>query len=1133
MQHADRAGPRPSAPGSDSRESAAGLRVRVLGELTVAHDGRPLHLGGPRPRALFALLVLARGAVVTCDRLIDAMWGEEAPPSAVGALQAYVSRLRREFQPVLTAGTRSSILVRERAGYAIRLARHEVDAWWFEALLEQTGQDTPSTPDKAALLAEALGLWQGPALAGFEDQPWARTEAARLTALREVVRERLLAARLEQDGQDTSLLHEAEELVAERPLREERWWLLALAHHQARDHAQALSVLHRARRTLADELGIDPGPALRRLEAEILSHAPSPAVPEPPPPPAPESADVSVSGQLIEREAELAELRHCLADAAAGRGGLICVQGPAGIGRTALLAETRRLGTQRGLRVRGAGAGPQTSRTGHPREPYDVVRQLLGPQVSGPGGVLSATTSPPSDGADDFDVLHGLYRLTERLATAHTPPRSPLLLLVDDLQTCDPPSLRFLAHLLPRIQSLPILVVTTLHTGEQPASDESAHVLADLAQDPMVVHLQPQPLTVEGTGRLVRRHLGDLVREEVIQTCHRVSQGLPLLLTQMLAALAKTGEETNPCTIHEFGVRAVRDLLLPRLDRLPPAAAHVVRAIAVLGGAASLPALAAFTELSEQDVATATAALVRADVVRDQYPLDFAHPLAGEAVLRTVPQDELPALHAKAARLLDRAGAASEQIAAHLLPAPRRGDPWAVDVLRSAAARASARGANDTAATLLTRALLEPPAPNVRPEVLLELGRAEAHVNGPAAARHLREAYESSPSAVGAARLLAQMLIYSGRPGEAAAFAARAAAELSIGRADMDRDDAAADERRGLLALAGLGAFAHGLPTAAAGDARICGTDDPAAPVLGDGPGARMLAAEAAREATVWRLDRAEAIASARRALTERVLLHSGEILSWCTAGVVLDLAGEDVRVLWDETLTYAGQRGSLIGTLSAHLWKGFTQWRHDAPEQARRSLESALEQFAAWGVRPGAPQCRAFLTGVLLDLGDIAGARACVERMQLRSAGGEGTRLRAESEARVLLAEGQWPQALAVLDDVRHLQPDVVNPVWWDEGLLRVRALTGVGERERAEGLAREQLSMARRWGAPGTVGRVLRLLGEARGPDGAGELREALALTADGPARLEHARARQSLQAVTRGDRVEDGVVRRFPPV
>ncbi|MFD8816496.1 hypothetical protein ACFV23_34700 [Streptomyces sp. NPDC059627] len=440
------------------------------------------------------------------------------------------------------------------------------------------------------------------------------------------------------------------------------------------------------------------------------------------------------------------------------------------------------------------------------------------------------------------------------------------------------------------------------------------------------------------------------------------------------------------------------------------------------------------------------------------------------------------------------------------------------------AARPPAPAPHDAAATLLTRALLEPPARDLRPEVLLELGRAEALVDGPAAARHLREVYEtSSLLRAGAAGLLAQTLICTGRPGEAAGFASRAAAE----------PDGTADERQGLLALARLGAFAHGLYTVGAG-----GMDVPVPPPAGDGPGARMLAAEAARDATVRRLDRAAAVASARFALTDRVLLHSGRVLSWCTAGVVLDLADDDVRLLWDETLTYAAQRGSLIGTLTAHLWNGFTQWRHGELHQARRSLETALEQFGAWGVAPGAPHCRAFLTGVLLDLGDIAGARACVERMGrtertgTRAGGAEGVRLRGESEARVLIAEGRYAPALAALDGVRHLQPDVVNPVWWDGDLLRVRALTGLGERDRAERLAREQLSMARRWGAPGTVGRVLRLCGEARGPDGGPELREALALLADGPARLEHARTRRSLEALAGGETVQDGAVRRFPP-
>ncbi|MEU6201254.1 BTAD domain-containing putative transcriptional regulator [Streptomyces sp. NPDC047061] len=1134
----------------------------------MTHDGRALSLGGPRPRAVLALLVLARGAVVTGDRLIDAVWGEGPPPSAVGALQAYVSRLRRELEPARPAGNRSGVIVWEGAGYAIRLAADQVDAWRFEALLRQAGQ-AQAPARRTALLTEALALWRGPAFAGFADGPWARAEAVRLEELREVVREQLLAARLECGEHTEALLAEAEDLVAGQPLREERWSLLALAHHRAHGQADALAVLRRARRTLADRLGIDPGPALRGVEAEILSHAPRPAaaLPSAQPVPAPASGNACTSDQLIEREKELAELRHCLADAIAGRGGLVCVRGPAGIGRSALLAEAGRLGREWGVRVLdvGGGAGVRTGAEASPdtrsRDPHDVVRRLLDEVAAGHDGTLSATVTPvvggrTADGADGFDVLHGLYRIVERLVTDGPPARRPLLLLVDDLQACDTASLRFLAHLLPRVQNLPILVVTALRAGEPPDRSESEQVLADLAQDPTVVHIRPEPLSAAGVARLVRRLLGGTVDEEVVRACQRVSAGLPLLLTHVLGALEPVGPGADPRTVAESGVRAVSDLVLTAVDGLPSAAMAVVRAVAVLDGGsvgggggdgasgdggASLPAVAAFTDLSEQDVAMATAALVRAEVVRDQYPLAFVHPLAGEAVLRTVSPAERPALHERAARLLDRAGAAEERTAAHLLLVPYRGDPWAVGVLRAAAARATARGAHDAAATLLTRALLEPPARDVRPEVLLELGRAEALVDGPAAARHLREAYEtSSPPRADAACLLAQTLIYTGRPGEAAEFAARAATELPTGRTATEgavdggvdgTDDGPADgtddERQGLVALARLGAFTHGLYTVGTG-----GTDVPVPPPVGDGPGARMLAAEAARDATAWGLDRAAAVAAARFALTDRVLLRGGRVLSWCTAGVVLHLADEDVRLLWDETLTYAGQRGSLVGTLSAHLWNGFTQWRHGELHQARRSLGTALEQFGAWGVTPGAPQCRAFLTGVLLDLGDIAGARACLERMRASAKGAEGARLRGESEARVLIAEGRYAPALAALDGVRHLQPDVVNPVWWDGDLLRVRALTGLGERGRAERLAREQLSLARRWGAPGTVGRVLRLCGEARGPDGGPELREALALLADGPARLEYARARRSLHALAGGESGQDGVVRRFPP-
>jgi hypothetical protein len=152
-------------------------------------------------------------------------------------------------------------------------------------------------------------------------------------------------------------------------------------------------------------------------------------------------------------------------------------------------------------------------------------------------------------------------------------------------------------------------------------------------------------------------------------------------------------------------------------------------------------------------------------------------------------------------------------------------------------------------------------------------------------------------------------------------------------------------------------------------------------------------------------------------------------------------------------------------------------------------------------------------MTAVLLDLGDVPAARACLERMRDWVTGAEGTRLLGETHARVLMAEGRYDEALISLDAVRHLMPPVTNPAWWPLPLLRVQALAGLGEQAEAETLAEEQLRIARGWGAPSTVGRTLRLLGELRGTQGLPELTEAVALLAPGRARLEHARALYAL--------------------
>lgn len=249
------------------------LSVSVLGDVTATLRGEPVDLGGRRQRAVLAVLVLGRGDIVPTDRLIDCVWGDRPPVSAAGALQAYVSHLRRRLEPGGTARARGNVIVSRPPGYAVSLDAGAVDAWRFDTLVGRALR-SPGHADQRDRLTEALRLWQGPAYAEYADEPWTQAEVARLGELREVAREELLGARLAL-GESAMLVPELEGLVADQPLREKRWRLLALALYRAHRQGDALGALRRARQTLSEQLGVDPGPALRQLEAEILAQAPT------------------------------------------------------------------------------------------------------------------------------------------------------------------------------------------------------------------------------------------------------------------------------------------------------------------------------------------------------------------------------------------------------------------------------------------------------------------------------------------------------------------------------------------------------------------------------------------------------------------------------------------------------------------------------------------------------------------------------------------------------------------------------------------------------------------------------------------------------------------------------------------
>jgi DNA-binding SARP family transcriptional activator len=241
------------------------VEFRILGPLEVVDRGRVRTLGGPRQRALLALLLTRANEVVSTDRLIDELWGAEAPKTAANTLQYHISRLRKTLAP-------SEAIVTHEPGYLIRLAPDELDLLRFERLVEEARQASPEVASR--LLRDALGLWRGSALADLAHESFTQAEIRRLEELRLGA----LEQRVEVDlaiGRHRELVAELEGLVREHPLRESLRGQLMVALYGSGRQADALEVYRQTRRLLVNELGVEPSSSLQELERSILQHDPA------------------------------------------------------------------------------------------------------------------------------------------------------------------------------------------------------------------------------------------------------------------------------------------------------------------------------------------------------------------------------------------------------------------------------------------------------------------------------------------------------------------------------------------------------------------------------------------------------------------------------------------------------------------------------------------------------------------------------------------------------------------------------------------------------------------------------------------------------------------------------------------
>ncbi|NUS51305.1 MAG: AAA family ATPase, partial [Nocardioidaceae bacterium] len=807
---------------------------------------------------------------------------------------------------------------------------------------------------------------------------------------------------------------------------------------------------------------------------------------------------------LVDRDAELARLRRCLGLALVGDPQVAVVNGPAGSGKTSLVRRIRDEAVEAGATVLVARGSQLEKEFG-----FGVVRQLLDPVLADPAAherlltgaaagaaqVFDATAAAGTSSESLFTVLHGLYWLTSNLAA-----RGPVVIAVDDVQWCDASSLRFLAYLARRLEDQPVLLLGTQRTGDQDADDELLH---ELAADPNTVVVAPGPLTRAGTAQVVRSRLGD-ADDPFASACYRTTSGNPLLLRQLLRALE--AEDVRPDashadTVRAIGSRAVSSMVMMRFRRMPDVNRVVARAIAVLGDGATLTQVSALTGLDDEQTATAIAGLARSEVLRPDYPLGFVHPLVEAAVYDDLPLGEREIQHERAAKVLQEAGAAPEQIVAHLLLVPPRGNQRVVAALREAAAREVERGSTESATAYLHRALAEPPETSEVPRLLLDVGRLEALTSGMAALEHLQQAYrmlEDPVQRADAAIMLARTAVFAGPQGEATRIAYAAAAELP---ADL------VDQRQALYALARIAGFMHGLRP------EDYVTDD-LPEIQGDGPGARALAALVAWELLCHGRDRMRAMELARFAVADRVLQQHDPGLLWVVAADVLTMGGEDTTEFWERELETAHRTGSLFASLAIHLWLGFLQWHQGDLRAGLQSMVQATEQTLAWSLHGvGQMYVEPFSVHMLIDRGHVDDARELLEMSRDTPRMGDSVRLFLEVEARLLFEEGRHQESLDVLDRAERLMTIVENPVWRPARWMRARTLHAMGRDREALDLLEEELRLARRWGTKGLVGRTLLLRGQVEGAEGEQTLRDALGLLERSERRLSVGWARLAL--------------------
>jgi len=818
-----------------------------------------------------------------------------------------------------------------------------------------------------------------------------------------------------------------------------------------------------------------------------------------------------------------------MAAGAEGRGALVLVEGPAGIGKTTLLRAACVQARKRGIRAltaRGFALEKGFS--------YGIVRQLLEPvRAAAADGEWDALLDGAARlarrvfdaadsgalwmGATEFGAVedggphatvHGLYWLAANLAA-----REPLVVAIDDAHWADAPSLRWLSHLAARIDGLPITLLLAARSGpDQPET------IGELRGYPACVRLELRPLSGEATAELVRERLGERLGPELDRAAYAATGGNPFLLDALFKAVDARGyADPDEVTILSLGPQPVADAVLRRIGPLGPGLA-LTRALAVLGRPAPLRYVAALADMELPRAALLTDTLRAASVLAPGALLEFEHPIVRTAIYDSIPPGERALAHAHAAVMLEDDGADAELVALHLLRSEPVGDPRTAAVLRAAAASASGRGAPDTAAGYLRRALAEPPPQSARAAILLDLGMALAADRDQAAVGVLREAVTQAsdvgqPGRAMAALLSAGVLGIWGHHDSASEIALAGLAADGLDRQVEDQLEAELFANSCTSAATAEAAWERARPRLPIGSGRDnAGREgalawhiyDALAVTFAAGPGSDAMARFAPIQAAGMDGIRGDSLAAIMAML---VLIWNDEL---ATARSICDVVVADSRA-----------RGSMNMIAKVCCLRSMILCRlgslQDAAADGRFGLDFKLKTSPPLAVAWAAT----FTVEALTRLGRFAEAEevvaAAVERrppagwlysVMLTQATGalRVARQRYSAGLDDLLAAAEGWSALGIHSPAA---------AYWR--VPAITAYTALGQPDEAARLAKEGIELARVVGNAGTLGVCLRIAAPFTG-DQEATLIEAIAALEPAGARYEHAMALADLGAYLR---------------